>query len=316
VIDGATNSTTTVAAGTYPCAVAVNPVTNKVYVANANSNNVTVIDGATNNTATVAAGIVPCAVAVNPVSNKVYVANANSNNVTVIDGATNSTTTVAAGTAPIAVAVNPVTNKVYVANANSSNVTILTEQLVSAIPLTTMIMPLANNVATVSNPTFSYTVASDYAPTAPAVQRLYYQVDTWTGPWLQAAPVNGAGSFTIPAQLAGIHTVYAFAGDGQEATSINAGFGSSPIPGAMTAYTLLIPTVTKGDVNNDSIVNVFDALLVLRYAVGLDHPAEEATFRSAADVAPLEAGKPKGDSQVNVFDALAILRHAVGLDPW
>ena len=34
VIDGATNNTTTVAAGTDPHAVAVNPVTNKIYVAN------------------------------------------------------------------------------------------------------------------------------------------------------------------------------------------------------------------------------------------------------------------------------------------
>ena len=75
--------------------MAVNPVTNKIYVANTDSNNVTVIDGATNATTTVAAGAHPCAVAVNPVTNKIYVANHGSNNVTVIDGATNDTTTVA-----------------------------------------------------------------------------------------------------------------------------------------------------------------------------------------------------------------------------
>ena len=34
VIDGATNDTTTVPAGDFPYAVAVNPFTNKVYVAN------------------------------------------------------------------------------------------------------------------------------------------------------------------------------------------------------------------------------------------------------------------------------------------
>ena len=34
--------------------MAVNPVTNKIYVANVGSNNVTVIDGATNATTTVA----------------------------------------------------------------------------------------------------------------------------------------------------------------------------------------------------------------------------------------------------------------------
>jgi hypothetical protein len=74
--------------------------------------------------------------------------------------------------------------------------------------------------------------------------------------------------------------------------------------------------VMSGDVNDDNTVNVFDALLTLQYAVGLYHPVDETAFRTAADVAPLEAGKPKGDSQVNVFDALAILRNAVGLDPW
>ena len=39
--------------------MAVNPATNKIYVANWTSNNVTVIDGATNATTTVSAGI-PC----------------------------------------------------------------------------------------------------------------------------------------------------------------------------------------------------------------------------------------------------------------
>ena len=42
-----------------PTAVAVNPVTNKIYVANDDSGNVTVIDGATNATTTVATGTNP-----------------------------------------------------------------------------------------------------------------------------------------------------------------------------------------------------------------------------------------------------------------
>jgi len=62
--------TATVAAGTSPRAVAINPVTNKIYVANTNSNNVTVIDGATNTVVTtVAVGSTPFAVAINPVTN-------------------------------------------------------------------------------------------------------------------------------------------------------------------------------------------------------------------------------------------------------
>ena len=72
-----------------------------------------------------------------------------------------------------------------------------------------------------------------------------------------------------------------------------------------------------GDVNDDQVVNVFDALLTLQYAVGLYQPPDVNAFKPIADVAPLGVdGKPIGDGQVNVFDALAILRHAVGLDSW
>ena len=107
VFDGATNSTTTVSDpnAVQPCAVAVNTVTNKIYVANYGSANVTVLDGATNSTTTVGMGSDPIAVAVNPVTNKIYVANCGSScggngNVTVIDGATNSTTSVSSGGGP------------------------------------------------------------------------------------------------------------------------------------------------------------------------------------------------------------------------
>jgi DNA-binding beta-propeller fold protein YncE len=48
VINGATNTSTTLSdpKAINPVAVAVNAVTNKIYVANHGSNNVTVIDGA------------------------------------------------------------------------------------------------------------------------------------------------------------------------------------------------------------------------------------------------------------------------------
>src|ERR1019366_1093952 len=100
----AQTATATVAVGTVPNAVAVNPVTNKIYVANNSSGNVTVIDGATNNTATVAVGTGPFAAAVNPVTNKIYVVSTGTNNMTVIDGATNNTSTVTVGTSPRSVA--------------------------------------------------------------------------------------------------------------------------------------------------------------------------------------------------------------------
>ena len=73
----------------------------------------------------------------------------------------------------------------------------------------------------------------------------------------------------------------------------------------------------SGDVNGDKVANVFDALLVLQYAVGLYTPTDIITFKIAADVAPLDSiGTPVGDGKVDVFDALAILRYAVNLDKW
>src|SRR5215471_5466487 len=84
---------------TFPLSMQVNPVTNKVYVADFTSetspNDVVVIDGATNSAAKITTGIGTIAVGVNPVTNKIYAANFLDNSVTVIDGATNSTTTVA-----------------------------------------------------------------------------------------------------------------------------------------------------------------------------------------------------------------------------
>ena len=84
VVDGSTNNRVDSfptngnilgATGNNPGAVAVNPVTNRVYVANFGSNNVAVVDGATRTTNTIQAGSNPNAVAVNQVTNKVYVPN-------------------------------------------------------------------------------------------------------------------------------------------------------------------------------------------------------------------------------------------------
>ena len=115
VIDGATNSTTTVPVGAPVKVLAVNPVTNMVYVGE--QSNVVVIDGATNSTTTLA---VPGAVAlaVNTTTNKIYaVDNSAPSAITVIDGATNGTTTLAVPGG--ALAVNTTTNKIYVAGGET-----------------------------------------------------------------------------------------------------------------------------------------------------------------------------------------------------
>jgi YVTN family beta-propeller protein len=90
VINGVTDSTTTVSVGAYPYAIAVNPVTNMIYVANEEEDNVTIINGATNVTTTVSVGAYPEAIALNPLTDMIYVANSVSNNVTVINGASST----------------------------------------------------------------------------------------------------------------------------------------------------------------------------------------------------------------------------------
>jgi YVTN family beta-propeller protein len=244
VIDGATNSTTTVSAGTSPGAVAVNPVTNKIYVANNGSNNVTVIDGATNNTAMVSAGTYPILMAVNQVTNKIYVSNRDSYNVTVIDGATNGTySTLSAGSPSYGVAVNPVTNRTYIANeginAYGGIITVITEQQVSPIPLAAGITPLADNITDLLTPTFNFTASNSF--TTGPVDNLLYQVDTWQGTWT-AGTSQGAGAFSGATSTLqpGFHILYAYATDGEEGTSINTGYQSSPLIGTIAAYGFLV----------------------------------------------------------------------------
>src|SRR5260370_42470099 len=86
-MDGATNDTTSVAAGVLLWDIALNPVTNKIYAGNAGSSNLTVIDGATNATVTVNTGAIPCAIAVESEANGVYAVNYASDSATGIDGA-------------------------------------------------------------------------------------------------------------------------------------------------------------------------------------------------------------------------------------
>jgi len=125
----------TVPVGTCPCAVGVNPTTNKIYVANNVGNTVSVIDGATDTVITgagypIPVGTNPIGVGVNPTTNKIYVANWNSNDVSVIDGATDTVITgpgypIPVGTRPWGVGVNPTTNKIYVANEVGNTVSVI-----------------------------------------------------------------------------------------------------------------------------------------------------------------------------------------------
>jgi YVTN family beta-propeller protein len=130
----AQNATVTLPVGNSPNAIVVNPVTNKIYVANAQGGGITVVDGATNVTATLTDSNAngPFAVAVNPVTNMVYVSNNGNSTISVFDGATAlspgqiaANITDGSGTGPGAIAVNPVTNLIYVCNSTAGTVVVI-----------------------------------------------------------------------------------------------------------------------------------------------------------------------------------------------
>ena len=127
-----TNAVATVEVGDGPWAIAINPGTNLIYVANIGSDTVSVIDGSTSSVvATVDVGSGPSAIAVNPSTNLIYVINTiyshNINcSVSVIDGSTSSVVhTLYVGSGLSDIAVNPSTNLIYVTKPMSNNVLVI-----------------------------------------------------------------------------------------------------------------------------------------------------------------------------------------------
>ena len=207
MIDGASNTTTTLTdtdAG-FPGVIAVNPVTNKIYVANNTS--VSVIYGATNSITNVPVGIEPDAIAVNPVTNKIYVANFHGtwywSTVTVIDGATNSTVTLSDDGWPDAIAVNPVTNTIYVANWASNNVTVINGVVHSL--STTTVSADVNPQSAGSNVTFTAYVVPTSGTGTPTGTVTFF--DGWVV--LSQMPLDSTGHavYTSSSLAVGSHTI-------------------------------------------------------------------------------------------------------------
>jgi len=89
VLNGATNTlVATLSVGDTPGPIAVNPLTNKIYVTTLGS--LTVIDGATNAVTTVKIPSAAAGIVVNTATNKIYLA---TNPTCVVDGSTNAVTT-------------------------------------------------------------------------------------------------------------------------------------------------------------------------------------------------------------------------------
>jgi len=116
VINGADNTVmATIPIGCHPWGLAVNPVTNLIYVAN--FIDVKVIDGVTNTVTAFGGGSNENSAAVNPATNRIYIGNnhAGACPLHVFDGAGNTfVATVTLDAMPLRIAVNPTTNRIYV----------------------------------------------------------------------------------------------------------------------------------------------------------------------------------------------------------
>jgi len=90
VIDGATGTAFQIATPVDPLGcnslsgIAVNVITNKIYVADSSSKNLLVIDGMTNELTVRALEFEPCSLAVDTASNRVYASHCGNNRISIV----------------------------------------------------------------------------------------------------------------------------------------------------------------------------------------------------------------------------------------
>ncbi len=113
--------------GSFPIGIDINPITNKLYVANQFSNTISVIDIEKSKVEkNIDVGNSPYDVDVNPFSNRIYASNRESNTISVIDGFTNrELTNIRVGESPLGIGINLATNWIYVANLDGKTITVI-----------------------------------------------------------------------------------------------------------------------------------------------------------------------------------------------
>ena len=260
VINGATLASTTVSNPGFPAVsggIAINPITNQIYIlsSNATSPTLTQMDGTSHTITNISLGAVGVALAISPTTNKIYVSASSGNNIYVVDGPSQqvlATVNPSQGN-PGVVAINPATNSAYIYNSGAEFVgSAISEFQTAGVgsaaaangvsgsnTLTTVIEPFSSNTTATEEPVFTFHATSSLSFTPDAV---LYQVDTWQGPWINAIFQEGTEWAITPSQplTPGFHIIYAYATSGEDATSTDAGFQTSPVIGAMAYYGFLV----------------------------------------------------------------------------
>jgi DNA-binding beta-propeller fold protein YncE len=136
-------STQSVIVGSYPDHVAVNPQTNKIYVAFQIPGNLAVVDGATLSSTLVPAGDFENDIAIDELRNQIYVADPTGDQLVIIDGQSNAVRTVGGtGSYLWRIAVNPLTNEIFAVNLISQDATIFSGPAVALpVPLLEVLQP-------------------------------------------------------------------------------------------------------------------------------------------------------------------------------
>ncbi len=260
VINGATLASTIVSNPGFPAVsggIAINTVTGQIYIlsSNATSPTLTQMDGTSHTITSISLSAIGVALAVNPTTNKIYVSASSGNNIYVVDGLSQqvlATVNPSQGN-PGVVAINPATNSAYIYNSGAEFVgSAISEFQAAGVgsaaaangvtgsnTLTTVIEPFSSNTTATEEPEFTFHATSSLSFTPDAV---LYQVDTWQGQWINATFQEGTEWAITPAQplTPGFHIIYAYATTGEDATSADAGYQTSPVIGAMTSYGFLV----------------------------------------------------------------------------
>ncbi|MEO8101206.1 MAG: choice-of-anchor V domain-containing protein [Betaproteobacteria bacterium] len=232
-------------------AIAVNPLTNRIYATSYAGNSLVIRNGATNIGLQIPIGSGPAAVAVNTASNKIYVANFLSGNVTVVDGATNGTSSIAVGSNPIALAVNNVTGKIYVANYGSSTVTVIDDSTGATTPVTTGTGPIAVAVNPATNKIYVANFAGNNVTVIDGATNATTTVATGSGPGTIA--INQVTNKIYVANTT-VNSISVIDGGTNAVSTFALGGATSPIALALNPITNKIYAATFGN-STVSIIN-------------------------------------------------------------
>lgn len=214
-----------------PIAVGVNPATNTVYVANSDTEDVTVINGINLQTATVMLmQDFPAAIAVNAATNKIYVMNQGAGTISVIDGATNNASLIDVfGNLLVSIAVNPVTNKIYAVDLSNNDVIAIDGVTQQFTDVTAGALPQGIAINSVTNEIY----VANYCGNDPE------------------CPANGTGTVTV------------INGSTLQTTTVNVGKTPNAIAVNSVTNQVYVANMTDGTVtvidgatNNTSTVNV------------------------------------------------------------